>query len=233
MKKKWNGIVIALILGVLVVLSACTNNQEPRAAEPNQPNTENTKSVYDNPPKDDKDLANPLIIPSESGEKTETTNEYGTRYKGMGNNIYSTIGTSGVHEGGVSSYFESVLKGEGISGVKVFIVDDSVILARKKAETTSHEYDHMQKDVLSGTEGMMGKGEPQGVKGSQNPNDKTYDNLDQAQEMIDDMFNGNVKILTVTDPKAVDIINQIEDNIKGSAYQEATDDILKLLNMSK
>lgn len=230
MKKPWK-LAVALILGVVLVLSACTN-KSPSANESQQPNAEQTKSVYDNPPEDDKDLADPLLIPSETGDKRETTNEYGTKYKGMGNNIYSTIGTSGIHEGGVSSYFESVLKGEGISGVKVFVVDDSIVLARNKAETTSHEYDNMQKKVLSGTQGQTGKEEPQPQEMEHNNND-AHDNLNQAQDMMDDMFNGNVKILTVTDPDAVDLINRIKKNIKSSAYQEASDDILKLLNMAK
>jgi len=230
MKKTWNWTVLALILGFVLALSACTD-KEPRAVGQDGPNVEQTKSIYDNPPKGAKDLSDPLLIPSESGDKKETTNEHGTRYKGMGNNIYSTIGTSGVHEGGVSSYFESILKGEGITGVKVFVIDDSVVLARKKAETTSHEYDDTQKKVLSETEGMTGKEEPQAQKTEYGNND-AHDNLKQAQSMMDELFNGNVKILTVTDPKAVDLINNIEKNIKSSDYQKASDDILKLLNMT-
>src|SRR5690625_48440 len=92
MKKTWKWTVMALILGIVLALSACTN-KEPRAVGQDEPNVEQTKSIYDNPPKGAEDLSDPLLIPSESGDKTETTNEYGTRYKGMGNNIYSTIGT--------------------------------------------------------------------------------------------------------------------------------------------
>src|SRR5699024_12484536 len=92
-----------------------------------------------------------------------------------------------------SSHFESVLKGKGITGVKVFVVDDSVVLARTKKETTSHEYDQMQRNLLSGTEGMAGKGELKGVEGSQNEDEKSYDSLDQAKNEINEMFNGNVK----------------------------------------
>jgi hypothetical protein len=150
----------------------------------------------------------------------------------MGNNIYSTIGTSGVHEGGVSSYFESILNGEGITGVKVFVVDDSIVLARNKKETTSHEYDSMQKKVLSGTEGMTGKEEPQPQE-KQHGDNTDHDNLNQAKKMMHDMFNGNVKILTVTDPKATDLVSQIEENIQSSAYKEAADNISRLLNMTE
>lgn len=223
--------IIMLIIGVITALSACTND-EPRAAE-NEPNGAKTQNVVDNPPADGRSLDNPLIIPSESGDKTETTNEYGTQYKGMGNNIYSTIGTSGIHEGGVSSYFESILKGEGITGVKVFVVDDSMILARNNPETTSHEYDDMQRDLLSGTEGMEGKGEPKGVEGSQNKNDDTHDNLKQARDKINDMFDGNVKILTVTNPDATALIDRIKEDIMNNSYQTASEDLHQLLEMSK
>lgn len=237
MAKTWKlTMTVAFILSIMLALSACTN-RDPQAAEQNQSNdahTENTQNVADNPPANNRNLDNPLIIPSESGDKTETTNEHGTRYKGMGNNIYSTIGTSGIHEGGVSSYFESILKGEGITGVKVFVVDDSMILARNNPQTTSHEYDNMQRDLLSGTEGMAGKGEMKGVKGSQSKNDDdTFDNLSQAKAMINDMFGGNVKILTVTDPDATDLIDRIKEDIMNASYQTASDDLYKLLQMSE
>lgn len=219
-------------ISIIAALSACTNKEEePRAAGAN--NGVNTSDVVDNPPTDDSNLDNPFIIPSESGDKTETTNEYGTQYKGMGNNIYSTIGTSGIHEGGVSSYFESILKGEGITGVKVFVVDDSMILARNNPATTSHEYDDMQRDLLSGTEGMEGKGEPRGVEDSQKEDGNMHDNLKQAQNQINEMFDGNVKILTVTNPDATVLIDQIKEAIMNNSYQNASEDLHKLLEMSK
>lgn len=112
----------------------------------------------------------------------------------------------------------------------MFVVDDSVVLAREKQQTTSHKYDEMQSNVLSQSDGMSGKGEPEGVEGSQN---ESHDNLNQAKEMVTEMFNGNVKILTVTDPKAVDLINSIKENIMSSSYQEASSDLLTLLKMSK
>lgn len=234
MKKTRKLALMTLILGFILMISACTNN-EPRASEATQSgDVEQTKSVYDNPQEDDKNLADPLLIPSESGDKKETTNEYGGKYKGMGNNIYSTIGSSGIHEGGVSSYFESVLKGEGITGVKVFAVDDSIVLARNKPETTSHEYDDVQRKVLSGTQGQTGKEEPQPQEQKmEHGNNDKLDNLNQAQEMMDDMFNGNVKILTVTDPKAIDLITNIKKSIESSDYQKASNEMVQLLNMAE
>lgn len=225
MKYTWKNMMGALIFGIALLLAGCSNGS-PSALDTNQPDKTNVNYVSN----DTRDLNNPSIIPSEISDKTRTTNEDGTTYSGMGQNIYSSIGSSGIHEGGISSYFESILEGQGITGVKVFIVDDSVVLARKKAGTTSHEYDNMQRDLLSGTEGMSGKGEPEGVNNTQNEN---HDNLHQAKDKIDEMFNGNVKILTVTDPDAVTIIERIKEDIKSSSYEQAADDLLKLLNMTK
>lgn len=225
---------VAFIISLVVMLSACNNNQdEPRAAGQEGTDNVKTRDVADNPPEDNRDLDDPSIIPSETGDKTETTNEYGTTYKGVGNNIYSTIGSSGIHEGGVSSYFESILKGEGITGVKVFVVDDSMILARNNPETTSHEYDDMQRNLLSGSEGSEGKGEIQGVEDSDRDSDDRFDNLTQAKNEINEMFDGNVKILTVTDPGATDLIDQIKEDIMDSSYQTASKNMRKLLEMSE
>ncbi|MFD2629787.1 hypothetical protein [Oceanobacillus kapialis] len=210
-----------LIMLSIGFLAAC--NQENNAEESTEePNMEQVSHSHEN-------MNNPDIIPGVSRDKKETTNQNGSTYSGMGQSLYSTIGSSGVHEGGVSSFFESILEGEGITGVKVFVVDDSVVLARNKAETTSHEYDSMQQSLLSDTEGMSGKGEPDGVE----PEDKTYDNLDQAREKVDEMFNGDVKVLTVTDPKSEELIEGIKGNIMESSYEEASRQLLELLNMAE
>lgn len=225
--KTWNKLMVMLIFAAAIVLSAC-NDQNPEATGTNNSDQVNIDNVANEDTK--KDLDDPSVIPSETGDKKQTTNEQGTTYSGMGQNIYSSIGSSGIHTGGISSYFESILKGVGITGVKVFVVDDSVILARKKEATTSHEYSNMQRNLLSGTEGESGKGEPEGINGSTN---ESQDNMKQAKEEINDMFNGNVKILTATDPQALDVIKSIEKNIKSSAYQKASDNLLKLLKMTE
>ncbi|WP_077325459.1 hypothetical protein [Virgibacillus siamensis] len=217
-------ITIGLICTLLTFLSACMNQQGSMNtnAEKADPDTADTANHND--------LNDPSVIPGESSDKKGTTNKEGTSYSGMGKDLYSSIGSSGIHAGGVSSYFESMLKGVGITGVKVFVIDDSVVLARKKQTTTSHKYDDMQQKLLSGTQGMSGKGEPQGV----NDTDKNqHDNMVQAKQEINDMFNGNVKILTATDPEALDLIKSIKENIKSETYEQASDDLLNLLNMTR
>ncbi|MBT2217932.1 hypothetical protein KK120_19190 [Virgibacillus dakarensis] len=224
------GITMALLLSIAIIVSAC-NNQDQGAANANRLDEENTTNVSDHSHNNNQEgLNNPDVIPSEIGDKTSTTNKDGTTYSGMGNSIYGSIGSSGIHEGGVSSYFESILEGQGITGVKVFVIDDSVVLARNKEETTSHRYDNIQNDLLSGNEGMSGKGEPEGVKDGK---EESLDNLEQAKKEVNDMFNGNVKILTVTNPGAVDLIESIKDNIMASSYQDASKEVLQLLQMAE
>lgn len=210
-----------LIMMTTSLLAACTEGDNAEEST-EHPNMEEVGYSHEN-------MNDPDIIPGVSRDKKDTTNNSGSTYSGMGQNLYSTIGTSGVHEGGISSYFESILEGEGITGVKVFVVDDSVILARNKAENTSHEYDTMQRNLLSNTEGMSGKGEPDGAgNGAQ-----MDDNLSQAMKKMDEMFNGNVKVLTVTNPESADLIEGIKEKIMNSSYEDASSDLLELLNMTE
>lgn len=214
---------------LVLFLAACTNQQgAPANDADNQRN--NVSKVSDHPSRNGEHINNPDIIPSETGEKVRTTNRDGQTYPGVGQNIYSSIGTSGIHEGGVSSYFESILKGEGIDGVSVFVVDDAVILARNKAENTNHKYDNMQNQLLSGDKGESGKGQLEGVKpdGQQN-----HDNLHQAKQKMNEMFNGHVTILTVTQDGALDVIDGIKKSVENKQYSQASQQLLKLLNMTK
>ncbi|HLS10182.1 hypothetical protein [Lentibacillus sp.] len=222
--KKLGTIQLAALAGMLLIVSACTNSGDEVADNNDKTN------VTDMAEQDAKHNNDPSVIPSETGDKKQTTSKDGNVNEGIGQNIYSTIGSSGVHEGGISSFFESILEGKGITGVKVFVVDDSVILARNEEQTTSHEYDNRQRDLLSGTSGLSGKSNAQ-AEGNDNRN-VSQDNLDQAKQEINRMFNENVKILTVTNPEAVDTIETIKDNIMNSSYQEASDNLLKLFEMA-
>ncbi|WP_145523594.1 hypothetical protein [Virgibacillus sp. SK37] len=227
--KKMKITIAMVIIVISMLLSACNNDNQEHGDNDNSNNdTENVNNSA-NPDHGNRDISNPDIIPSETDAKSRTTNLHGNTYNGIGQNIYSSIGSSGIHEGGVSSYFESILKGEGITGIKVFVIDDSIVLARNKAETTNHQYDNMQRNLLSGDEGMSGKGEPDGV----NPKNDDHDNLSQAKAMVNELFNGNVKVLTVTNPDATTIIENIKDDIQGENYKSASDDLLQLLNMAK
>lgn len=226
-QRKW---MLIPALGLALTFTACSNEESQGVGAENNEHTR-TEMDADMTNETNKDLNDADVIPSETGDKKETTNRDGKTHSGMGKSLYGSIGSSGIYEGGISSYFESILKGEGISGVHVFVIDDTVVLARAKPETTSHQYDSMQKDVLNGNEGKSGKGELEGNKQRSNRNDG--DNLKQARKKMNEMFSGNVKILTVTDQKTMQLTKNIKKEIKNGAYQKAADDVLKLLKMTK
>ncbi|CDQ39650.1 MULTISPECIES: hypothetical protein [Virgibacillus] len=229
MKRKCNRMMLFLFLITAALLTACTDNNDGAIGDTDNTNDMNMANVSDHANNDN--VNDPNIIPSETSDKTRTTNKKGTTYSGMGQNLYSSIGSSGIHEGGVSSFFESILESEGITGVKVFVVDDSVVLARDEEATTSHQYDNMQKDVLSGTDGLSSKGETKDVENNTSGN--SGDNLEQAKQKMNTLFNGDVKILTATEPGAVDLIESIKSNIMDGAYQKASDQLLELLNKTE
>ncbi len=171
------------------------------------------------------------VIPSVDRNKKETTNRNGQTTGGVGTNVYSLIGSSSLHDGGISAHLESRLSGEGIPGIKVFVLDDTIILARAKQEVTSTRYDELQNKVLKNTAGSSGKGNLDGVDPEKLNND---DNLEKAKEMMDKAFNGHVQILTITNPKAMPLIDGIKANIKSAtpSYSKLSSDIITLVKMA-
>ncbi|MFZ7942434.1 hypothetical protein [Neobacillus sp. 19] len=231
MKIKWK-IYGAPLVTVLLILSACSAQQgENRvgAAENLHEKSLNTKG---NGQVHGTKTSSPDVIPSVDRAKKQTTNAKNQTTNGVGTNVYSMIGSSSLHDGGISSHLESRLSGEGIPGIKVFVLDDTIILARAQPETTSTRYDEMQNKVLSNTAGLSGKGEQKGVDPSKL---NTDDNLDHAKELMNKAFNGQVQILTITNPKALPLIDGIKSNIKSDApnYSSLSSDILTLIKMSR
>ncbi|MEH7014104.1 hypothetical protein V7087_25380 [Neobacillus niacini] len=239
MKKIWQN---AAIYSAALFLSACSGQQnildESVKAEEGQHDTHGAHqtSVYDKSIST-RNLNDGLIIPSENGEKRQTTDEHGGTSHGTGTNVYSLIGSSGLNDGGISSHLESRLGGEGINGVKVFVLDDTVILARATPEVTSNQYDSMQEHVLKGVDGMSRK--DQNKKDPANMNNTAAqdvdDNLDKAKSYMNKVFNGNVQTLTVTNPEAVVLIEKIKNNLKADSvpYDTVSQDIITLVKMTR
>lgn len=227
MKRNWK-IWGTPFVGMLLVLGACSGQQgfhknEADAAE--QVNLHD-KSLNEKGSGHVHGKNNVDVIPSVDRAKKQTTKTSA----GMGTNVYSLIGSSSLHDGGISSHLESRLSGEGITGIKVFVLDDTIILARSKPEPTSTRYDEMQNKVLKGTTGLSGKGEQDGV-------DRDYvdDNLEQAKDLMSKAFAGHVQILTVTNPKAVTLIDGIKATIKADnpSYGKLSTDINTLIKMTR
>ncbi|MDQ0200961.1 hypothetical protein [Neobacillus ginsengisoli] len=222
-------------IGAFLVLTACTGQQSMQENQVGAANLDfHDKTVNQ---KGNSHVhgqnASVNVIPSIDRTKKKTTNEKDTTTSGLGTNVYSLIGSSGLHDGGISSHLESRLSSQGIPGIKVFVLDDTIILARAQPQTTSTSYDEMQSKVLSNTSGASGKGDYKGV----NPNklNNTEDNLDKAKALMSKAFNGQVQILTITNPQALPLIDGIKANIKSAtpSYSKLTSDINILVQMTR
>jgi hypothetical protein len=85
--------------------------------------------------------------------------------------------------------------------------------------------------VLKNTSGSSGKGNLDGVDPDKLNRD---DNLDRAKELMDKAFNGHVQVLTITNPKALPLIDGIKANIKDKnpSYSKLSSDIISLVKMA-
>jgi hypothetical protein len=214
---------ILLFTGAVTLLTACQ-----------QRSTENQVNTRSAPVQQLTHINSASVIPSENGHKTQTTNERGSTTYGLGTSVYSLIGSSSLHSDGFSSHLESRLSGEGISGVRVFVFDDTVILAAESRQASASQYDPLQQKVLSSTGGQSGKGpEPNQDIGTQGSGKTADDNLAQAEQRIKPIMGGNVKVLTVTGSEAVEAINRIRKNTAASASpQVISDDLRTLLKLT-
>jgi predicted DNA binding CopG/RHH family protein len=240
MKKIWKN---TAIFCTALLLCACSSQQnmmdESVKAEEGDHDThsEHTTSVYDKSVTT-RNMNDGLIIPSENGEKRQTTDEHGGTSHGQGTDVYSLIGSSGLNEGGISSHLESRLEGEGINGIKVFVIDDTIILARSTPEVTSNQYDSMQEHILNGVDGMsrkdLNKKDADSMENAIAAQD-VDDNLEKAKSYMTKVFNGNVQTLTVTNPEAVVLIEKIKKDLKADSvpYDTVAQDIITLVKMTR
>jgi hypothetical protein len=182
-------------------------------------------------------LRDPSLIPSENGMKQQTTNREGSTTSGMGTSVYSMIGSSSLHASGFSAHLESRLSGAGIPDVKVFVFDDTVVLATAKRSASGSDYDSVQMKLLSPYEGLSGQGTaPGGGLGGMEGTDRTpHDNLSMAAEQIQGfMGGGDVRVLTVVSEKAVRIIDKIRTDATADKLSPAViaADIRTLLELA-
>jgi hypothetical protein len=215
---------IVLFTCIAMLLMACQ-----RGSDVNQVKTQSAPVGHD------AHLKHPDVIPNQFGPKIRTTNEQGNTTYGLGTSVYSLMGSSGLHSNGFSSHLESRLSGEGIDDIKVFVLDDSVILATEIRHATSAQLDPMQRKVLSPTGGQSATGpEPNNDVGTPGSGKVADDNLSQAVQRIKEMMGGDVRVLTVTGARAVRTIDRIRTNTTaGGSSQALSDDLRSLLKMAK
>ncbi|GED15133.1 hypothetical protein [Aneurinibacillus migulanus] len=236
MQRNWvsTGVVVAL---ALAILAGCNNqgNQNGNAAPPTA-NANVQEHVHPDSGK--------IQIPGYNedtgrmeGSTVKANNYEGNTSQNAGMSVYSTIGSSGLHEGGISAHLQSRLTGAGIEGIKVLVLDDAVILGREKKEIVSTSYDPMQNKVLNGTSGTSGTGTanmsrppetlPPGKVGGEQTNGTggtsgtpgvpASDNLEAARGEIAEMFGNNVRILTVEQKDAVAAIDRIKKEMQATS----------------
>jgi hypothetical protein len=232
---------LTALLAAALLLPACqannmrTQSMDGRNAALRQQTVDNRLKANSLMPHRHAGNADPRAIPSVDRMKTRTTNQFGGTTYGLGSSVYSVIGSSGLHSQGLSSHLESRLSGAGMSNIRVFALDDMVILASKKRGTSAYKYDTMQQKLLSGTAGMTGHGPEAGpgVNDGTTPagGNATHDNMEQAKRWIKDNM-GNVKIYAVTSPEAVRTIDRIRSNAGSASPRQTAADIQKLLQIA-
>lgn len=204
-KRIWIGGVLAATLAALLLLNGCSTAKDTDNADTNVGHTADHASEM-------KMQRDPSLIPSENGVKQQTTNREGNTTSGMGTSVYSMIGSSGLQATGFSAHLESRLSGAGITDVKVFVFDDTVVLATAKREASGSESDSVQSKLLSPYEGLSGQGTAsgQGLGGMEGTDTSPHDNLSLAAARIQGfMGGGDVRVLTVVSEQAVRLVDKI------------------------
>lgn len=185
-----------------------------------------------------KPIHDATVIPSYDGEKTWTTNQHGSTYSGMGSSVLSRIGSSGLHTGGISAKFESILSSAGINGMKVFVIDDTVILGETgKAGIRATHYDDLQSKVLSNTAGNSGTGRQhaQNMSGTMGAPHTQMNDVQKAKREIEQFTGGNVRVLVVTHADGLRAIDRLRANMQksGVPIQKVADDVKTVLKYAK
>lgn len=248
---------LALSAATLIALTGCTNNNSNNNAGNNADagnNTENqeqnnhenhqaenaTENGAENGAENGlsaKAMRDSSLIPSENGQKSYTTNNLGQTTYGLGSSVYSMIGSSGLHSTGFSAHLESRLSGAGIPDVRVFVFDDTVVLATEKNDASASSYDQLQRKLLDPAEGMSGKGVApgEGLGGVTGANTSAHDNLSMAASQIKTMMGAEVKVLTVEGAAAVQAIDKIRADALAAnmSPEQIGRDISTLLNLVK
>ncbi|MCZ8521634.1 MULTISPECIES: hypothetical protein [Paenibacillus] len=238
--KKGLMLAVPVVCSVLA-LTACQQNTNQNASQTanqtgkaNQLQTQSAAGTSDHT--QGTHLHDAGVIPSANSHKLRTTNELGGTSKGLGSSVYSMIGSSGLHSEGFSSHLESRLSGAGIEGVKVFVFDDTVVLATDHLQKSGAQIDSLQQKVLSPHGGQSGKGQEPGTSvGTLGSNAGSDDNLGQAELRIRDFIGGNVKVIKATGAEAVQTIDRMKANASSSSLSpsELANDLRKLLDMAQ
>ncbi|CAI6075870.1 hypothetical protein [Cohnella sp. JJ-181] len=235
--KKRRALAIACAASVLALTACQSHNlreQSARQAADAQQGADDMLKLRSVQPPQVAGQPDPAVIPSVGWDKTRTTNQHGATGYGMGSGVLSRIGSSGLRGQGVSSDLEAELTGAGIVGVRVFVADDTIILAANERGPTDGTSDPLQRKLLSNTAGSSGKGPepgPHGGFGISTIDTEALDTLTTAEQWLKKSGFGE-RIVTVASPEAVATIDRLRAQEANGASGSRDEDIAKLMRMA-
>ncbi|GAB1530703.1 MULTISPECIES: hypothetical protein [Brevibacillus] len=213
-------------LGTVILLTACMN----QAAPPTKPHTPARTQSTTQAPK------GATVIPSVDRDKKFTTNAHGHTYSGMGNALYSSMGSSHLHTGGPSTKLEAQLKAAGVHGVQALIVNDAVYLAPSTANTQSiNQMDPMQSHLISNYSGSSSRGHDaartksgSGTPGTLGTSDH-QSTFAQARAQIERIYGTDTPVKVVSSKKGIKALETVKKQMKDQKNQQAMAEQLNVL----
>ncbi|UKL00857.1 hypothetical protein [Brevibacillus brevis] len=215
-------------LGTVLLLTACMN----QAAPPTKPQPHppaRTQSVAQAP-------KGATVIPSVDRDKKLTTNAHGHTYSGMGNALYSSMGSSHLHTGGPSTKLEAQLKAAGVHGVQALIVNDAIYLAPSTANAQSiNQMDPMQSHLISNYSGSSSRGHDDARTKSGSGTSGTLGTSDhrntfaQARTQIERIYGTDTPVKFVSSKKGIKALETVKKHIRDQKNQQAMAEQLNVL----
>lgn len=213
-------------LGAVLLLTACVNQAAP-APTPQPP--ARTQSLAQNP-------NDATVIPSVDRDKQFTTNSQGHTYSGMGNALYSSMGSSHLHTGGPSTKLEAQLKAAGVHGVQAMIVNDAIYLAPSTANAQSiNQMDPMQSHLISNYSGSSSRGHDaahtksgSGTAGTLGTSDH-QNTFAQARTQIERIYGTDTPVKFVSSKKGIKALETVKKHMRDQKNQQAMAEQLNVL----
>ncbi|MGN7357853.1 hypothetical protein ACTHPF_10820 [Paenibacillus sp. SAF-054] len=213
MKGSWAKLAVPAFCAVIALTACNTNGNQTKTQSKTAPVRIQSDTSYMNGGRGSGEHINSIkVIPRYSGDKRNTTNEYGTTYSGMGSGIYSRIGTSSLHDTPESKTLEDRLASAGLTGVTVLTLGDSVYIGDPEQHTHMRNSKPQPHKVLSPHEGSSGKGymSQKGTGYSIGNRDIKETNLSLIYQEVTGVYGKNAKIYTVHDPKGIQAIEKVK-----------------------
>ncbi|MDC0761503.1 MULTISPECIES: hypothetical protein [Brevibacillus] len=213
-------------LGAVLLMTACMN----QAAPPTKPHPPaHTQSTVQTP-------KGANVIPSVDRDKKFTTNAHGHTYSGMGNALYSSMGSSHLHTGGPSTKLEAQLKAAGVHGVQALIVNDAIYLAPSTANTQSiNQMDPMQSHLISNYSGSSSRGHDaahtksgSGTAGTLGTSDH-QNTFAQARTQIERIYGTDTPVKVVNSKKGIQALETVKKQMKNHKNNQTMAEQLSVL----